>query len=210
MSFARSHAQDPLIARNPGELTEVHRQFPGDTEKLIESDRFKALQAHTLPILEEKKYWGYFIVNQTGYLLAASIPAPFVGQTINPDMAGTVARIFNGETLVTKPHLTGIYLPENKLSQSQPIMLSITPIIDADGSIIAAFALALNPDKDFTRILSVARMGESGDTYAFDRNGFLISDSRFEEQLRGLGLLTRTRPMCAQSWLFRSAIRAET
>ncbi|WP_136798385.1 MULTISPECIES: serine/threonine protein kinase [Desulfosediminicola] len=189
MSFARSHAQDPLIARETMGLIEIHQKQPGDTDKLINSESFKTLQKHTLPILEEKEYWGYFIVDRAGYVLAASIPVPFTGLTINPEMAETVARVFNGETIVSKPQLSGIYLPEIQLNQSQPIMLSSTPILAADGTIIAALALALNPDKDFTRILSVARMGDSGDTYAFDKNGFLISDSRFEDQLREIGLL---------------------
>lgn len=189
MSFARSHAQDPLIIKATKGLIDIKQNFPGDAAKLLNSSHFKELQKQTLPILVEKEYWGYFIVDQTGYILAASIAKPFIGSTVNPDMAATVARIFNGETIISKPRLAGIYLSENHGTQNQPIMLSTTPIIDSHGSIIAAFALALNPDKDFTRILSVARMGDSGDTYAFDQKGFLISDSRFEDQLRELGLL---------------------
>jgi len=189
MSFARSHAQDPLIAQETKGLLEIRRKFPRDVDKLIDSENFQALQEHTLPILEEKEYWGYFIVDRTGYVLASSIPRPFTGVTINPEMAATLARIFQGETIVSKPQLAGIYLPQIQLPQSQPIMLSSTPILDSDGTIIAALSLALNPDKDFTRILSVARMGDSGDTYAFDKQGYLISDSRFEDQLRELGLL---------------------
>ena len=42
---------------------------------------------------------------------------------------------------------------------------------------------------DFTRILSIARLGKTGETYAFDREGRLLSESRFEEQLRAAGLL---------------------
>ena len=41
----------------------------------------------------------------------------------------------------------------------------------------------------FTRITQMARTGETGDTYAFDREGVLVTEGRFEHQLRALGLL---------------------
>ena len=63
-------------------------------------------------------------------------------------------------------------------------MVTVAPVTDVDGTVMAAFVRVLNPDKDFTRILSVARMGASGDTYAFDAKGFMLSNSRFEEQLK--------------------------
>jgi len=63
------------------------------------------------------------------------------------------------------------------------------PISDAHGQTRGALALGINPDTEFTRILSVARSGESGETIAFDGEGVLISRSRFEEQLKTLKLL---------------------
>ncbi len=42
---------------------------------------------------------------------------------------------------------------------------------------------------DFTRILSIARLGDTGETYAFDHDGRLLSESRFEGDLRKAGLL---------------------
>jgi serine/threonine protein kinase len=63
------------------------------------------------------------------------------------------------------------------------------PITDAQGIIRGALALIIDPDKEFTRILSVARSGRSGETYAFDQRGLLISRSRFDAQLRTLGLI---------------------
>ena len=33
------------------------------------------------------------------------------------------------------------------------------------------------------------RLGESGESYAFNRSGQLISESRFDDQLRQLGLI---------------------
>ena len=61
-------------------------------------------------------------------------------------------------------------------------------------------ALIINPTNEFSRILSMARYGESGDTYAFDQTGLIISQSRFDDQLRHLDLLAhhelQFRPEC--------------
>jgi hypothetical protein len=51
------------------------------------------------------------------------------------------------------------------------------------------WGLRIRPEDQFTRILQVVRFGESGETYAFDKDGLLLSQSRFDEDLKQLGLL---------------------
>jgi serine/threonine protein kinase len=63
------------------------------------------------------------------------------------------------------------------------------PVRDEKGAVRGALALVINPDQEFTRILSVARAGKSGETYVFDQHGVMLSRSRFESQLRELGLM---------------------
>jgi len=68
----------------------------------------------------------------------------------------------------------------------------------ADGGVVhGALALVINPTNEFSRILSVARTGDSGETYAFDQTGLLISQSRFDNQLKALGLLDTTNASSA-------------
>ena len=69
------------------------------------------------------------------------------------------------------------------------LMQVAVPIRDDAGQIQGAFTLVIDPEREFTRILSVARSGGSGETYALDQRGLLISRSRFDEQLRRLGLI---------------------
>jgi hypothetical protein len=68
----------------------------------------------------------------------------------------------------------------------------------AEGGVVhGALALVINPTNEFSRILSVARTGDSGETYAFDQTGLLISQSRFDNQLKVLGLLDTTNASSA-------------
>lgn len=69
------------------------------------------------------------------------------------------------------------------------VMQVAAPVKDSAGLIRGALALIINPDKEFTRILSVARSGDSGETFAFDSEGVMISKSRFEDDLKRLKLL---------------------
>ncbi|MGC3957038.1 MAG: hypothetical protein QM813_03465 [Verrucomicrobiota bacterium] len=70
-------------------------------------------------------------------------------------------------------------------------MQAAAPIKDLAGATRGALALIINPDAEFTKILSVARSGDSGETFAFDTAGTLISQSRFDEELQHFGLLDK-------------------
>jgi hypothetical protein len=76
-------------------------------------------------------------------------------------------------------------------------LMQVAAPLTEDGVVRGALALIINPDQEFTRILSVARSGDSGETYAFDQTGLLISRSRFDDQLRQLGLLEQTNASSA-------------
>jgi eukaryotic-like serine/threonine-protein kinase len=69
------------------------------------------------------------------------------------------------------------------------VMQVAAPVKDTNGVVRGALALVINPDAEFTRILSVAHLGESGETFAFDPEGMMISKSRFDDQLKKLGLV---------------------
>jgi hypothetical protein len=82
--------------------------------------------------------------------------------------------------------------PTNGLARPRAltIMQVAAPVKDTNGVTRGALALIINPDAEFTRILSVARSGETGETFAFDPEGVMLSKSRFEGQLKGFGLMS--------------------
>ncbi len=72
----------------------------------------------------------------------------------------------------------------SRIAPKQPIMFIGVPIPDQAGRAMAVLTVAIDPGKDFSRIIIQARSGETGDTYAFDKTGRLISAPRFETALR--------------------------
>ena len=70
-------------------------------------------------------------------------------------------------------------------------MFVAAPIKGTNGAVLAVLGLRMKPEQEFTRIFEVARMGESGETYAFDRRGMMLTATRFDDQLKVLGLIPR-------------------
>ena len=85
----------------------------------------------------------------------------------------------------------------NRRQGDETLMQVAAPVHDNNGHIVGALALIVKPDREFSRILSVARSGETGETYAFDQTGLMISHSRFDWQLKTLGLLQTTNTSSA-------------
>jgi hypothetical protein len=71
-------------------------------------------------------------------------------------------------------------------------LMQVAAPIHEHGIVIGALALIINPTNEFSKILSVAHRGETGETFAFDQTGLLISQSRHDGQLKQLGLLSDT------------------
>ena len=68
-------------------------------------------------------------------------------------------------------------------------MFIATAVLDEAGRGSAVLARRLSPGEDFTRILQVARFGKSGETYAFNADGIVISELRHLAGLRRVNLL---------------------
>lgn len=95
---------------------------------------------------------------------------------------------FNSDVLL----MTGKQQPtmSSVFRQKQASVFIASPIVDDAGSVIAVLALQLDPSDDFTRIMAISRLGLTGQTYAFDNNGLLLTKSRFGEHLKSANVIT--------------------
>jgi serine/threonine protein kinase len=64
----------------------------------------------------------------------------------------------------------------------------MVPLRDASGKTTAALGWRILPQR-MAEILNAARQGETGETYAVDADGRMVTESRFAEQVETLGLL---------------------
>ncbi len=135
-------------------------------------------------------YVGFVMVSSDGVVLAADQDAP-VGKTLSCERKELFTLACAGQSLVSRPFRSRLFLPDKsgELKSNLPTMLVAGPIRDEQGKPMAALGLRIRPEDNFTRILQVVSFGKTGETYAFDRSGVLLSQSRFDEQLKQIGLL---------------------
>lgn len=81
--------------------------------------------------------------------------------------------------------------PSKTEDSIQENILFIKAIKDTNKKSISFLVMELDPTKEFTRILQNGRIGRSGETYTFNNRLQLTSNSRFDKDLRKLGLLEK-------------------
>ncbi|MDB6053069.1 MAG: Serine/threonine protein kinaserelated protein, partial [Verrucomicrobiales bacterium] len=157
---------------------------------LLTAPELPELRAHLKPVLDRRGFNG-FVVLDTHFLVIASMSDQLVGMLKPPGYLEQMQPCLTGTSVVTRPFPSISLLPDEQgqLRAAVPTMFAVTPIRSLEGVIIAILALRIEPDKDFTRILGTARGGNSGETFAFNRDGKLISESRFDNDLRQAGLI---------------------
>jgi len=157
---------------------------------LLQSKSQNALRTRLKERLTHEGYTGFMLVNPRGVVLAAEQDIP-IGKQLTDYRHDFFAKVLTGKTAVSKPYRSQLLLADEKgnLRVGLPMMLAAAAIRDADDKPIAVLGLRFRPESEFTKILQVARAGNTGEAYAFDRTGLMLSQSRFDEEMKQYGLL---------------------
>jgi serine/threonine protein kinase len=133
----------------------------------------------------------FLVVEPTG-INVGSIENAFLGQRTVSTLPDLMTHVLSGKTLISLPFRDPSPLPDEKeaMRSDRVSMFAASPVRGKrQERIIAVLVLRIDPHKDFMRILRVARFAQSGETYAFDGRGRMISQTRFNQQLKQIGLL---------------------
>jgi hypothetical protein len=165
-------------------LVLVGNETSHNAEKLETTPAYSELQNFLAPLYTQNGYVGFLVTDANGWHVASSGMIP-VGTRVKLENNQTLARVLDGETIFGKPFLT-----QNKIDGKHlELMFVSAPVRDQAGEIIAALSFVFHPNEILTPILNIARPGETGETFAFDENGLFLSGSRFDAQLKELGLI---------------------
>ena len=185
---AQRHASDKEFNRTARELikrfgSEAELDEPAIQAKLDEPD-FATWEK----TISSDRYVGWVLLDANSRIIAAS-HASLPGKSL-PLPADVSPRLIQLQATVTRPFKSKIALaPVGPLSVSEaPTMVAVAPVSEG-ARLIGAFGLLIDPQDEFAKILQIARLGETGEIYAFDREGLMLSPSRFERELRQSGLL---------------------
>jgi tRNA A-37 threonylcarbamoyl transferase component Bud32 len=186
-------AADERVQRVTGLLLERASQPGPAAAALLSAPEQLTLRALLEPASERYGFDGYVVLDTTVTVLAAR-REQLIGMHAPPGYAEQFRPCLEGKTTVTRPFPSVALLADaqGNIRAGVPTMFVAGPVRDAAGRIVAVLGLRIVPERDFTRILATARAGQTGETYAFDRNGLMLSESRFDDQLKRLGLIPDT------------------
>ncbi len=149
--------------------------------------------AHELaPGMSSHDFITFFVADKQQIVLASS-NSELIGQSPAQHEA-FLTRALAGQTTVCPPYPSFVSMKDEfgRQRTGVPTMYAAAPIRDANFQVVAALALRIRPEKEFTRILQLGRVGNSGETFAIDKKGTFVSNSRFDDELVLLGLLADT------------------
>jgi hypothetical protein len=204
--IARALARLPDLRPAVRELLTTTEQPDTASQLLHQSRALTEVRTRLAPFLENFAYSDFLVVSLSMRAVGAKGDAPING-LLDGYRAEFCRKVLNEGSSVSKPFHSTLLLPDadGQLKAGLPTMYAAAVIPDDNGKPLALLGLRIRPEADFTRILQTARFAASGETYVISNTGLLLSKSRFDSDLKRLGLLTDVAD--AQSILTRGSAR---
>jgi len=173
-------------------LVERQLRVPSNKDALLKSAALRELRTFFKYRRNQFGQAGFFIISPDFVNIASMRDSNLGAKNLIANQSlNLLNRAFKGEAVMVPPIWS--YVPLSPSSESKPkstpTMFFAAPIKNLEGKIIAAVIQRVDPSMDFTRLIQLGRIGKSGETYAFGRYGKLLSESRFDEDLRKAGLI---------------------
>ena len=192
-STAQTVANDRDVRKVVEEIVALGKAPEGTDAALLVSPQVAKLREEIEPLLEAHEYEEFVLVSRDGRILASSRDE-LIGKDALSGYADFFQGVFEGRATVSHPIPSLVMLldSDGQWRAGIPTMFVAAAVVDPKGESMAALCLRLKPEETFSRVLQVARIGESGETYAFDKTGVMLSESRFTADLVRLGMIPET------------------
>lgn len=186
---AKACAEDERIRSAINDLVAEVGNRTTTPQELKELSAREHLQQLVDPYVDEESSAGYFVVDRAGLILSIS-DEEIIGKRLNARGMAMMTPVFDGEIVFSRPYPAGSLVnTTHPLENQRPMCWVDAPVADEHGDYVASIGFANFADEHFSALLEVGDMGETGETYAFDEHGLMLSESRFNEQLRDIGLI---------------------
>ena len=175
--LARMLVSDPLLLAAAAQLSKGAAGQDGPPQQQIREQLGRSLA----PLGFE----GFQLIDGEGRILASH--DPFVQGALSRVALdpGAIGLALGGEVVLTPPlprPLASTRSGEpSRLGEPVIMVLLVLPELVGQGPLL--LALQIDPDGEFAAIFGRARWALSDETYAVDRNGMMLSESRFTERL---------------------------
>lgn len=167
-------------------LKESKQAVSPDADAALQQQIAKALR----PMMTSHNYIRYLVTDRDKRIIASDTKELMSQQAV-PEYDAFLSKALAGEATVSPPFPSIVPLKDEtgKTRTGVPTMYVSAPVRDENFEVVAVLGLRIRPELEMTRIMQAGQIGETGETYAFDKNANLVSSSRFDDQLILLGLL---------------------
>ena len=164
----RRVARDPQVRDAVEALARIAARPGAGADDYCEAPARRPLVAQLTTLLEEQGAVTFNVIDRAHRIIASRF-REYCGRSVKGDGLGSV---FAGETRFVPPHAESAPL-------ARPVVWIETPVRAARGDIIAALGFGEYADGRFAQILATGSTGDTGEAYAFDKSGKLLSPGRF-------------------------------
>jgi hypothetical protein len=129
-------------------------------------------------------------VDPRGRILFSSARPQMLLRTLSPQGRTLLEPVWLGGSVLLPPITQDSFFDNDDISSAgAPLIVVGSAIHGQTGDVLGGLFMSVRASADFTSLLDLGRAGPRCDTYAFNRAGQLLSESRYEAQLRECGLL---------------------
>ncbi|QBY04815.1 PAS domain S-box protein [Thalassotalea sp. HSM 43] len=181
-----------VISDDAENIQLVQQLLKADVNTLATNPYLQRLRIHYNELPLEYRHVGFFIISKDN-INYGSLRDENLGQKnlIAERFPEHLARVFNGETVIIGPMRSDVSLHQVQkgLGAHNTTMFIAGPIRNEKGDVVAVMTLRIDPFRELFKVATSARVGKSGETYLVNKQGILVSPSRFEKQLTEIGLI---------------------
>ena len=153
----------------------------------------KQLRHYFSQDLIEQRHLGFYVIGPGNINLASAHNHDLGKINLLTSQSDLLEKLWSGEPTLTQIQHSNIKLKDQN---GRPIINPVTmfvgaPIRNNKNQVIALLTLRINPYNELFPLLEKEHLGVTGETYAFDKDGLMLSHSRFENELKELHLLDK-------------------
>jgi serine/threonine-protein kinase len=143
------------------------------------------------------------VVDAQGNILATTVEG-YQGLAVSRAVRDDLAVVFGGATRFIAPRPESERLVgASRYALTRPVVWFAAPVRDTEGRVIAALQLGKYSDMRFQGILGAARLDPTGESYAFDETGMMLTESRHADALKAQGIVPADAPRVALRFRLR-------
>ena len=185
--FFREREEEALVWAGHEDVWSVCQTL--STSPSPDSSAHSSLEEQFESLLEKRGYLGFLMLKPDGTVLASDDGGMVGQQVASTGVKSLLQRV------LSNPRQAGVSLPQRESGSDEDgddgrvTMMLAAAAPDFGDGVPCVLTLLMDPEQGFSEILQRGRIGESGESYAINRAGLLISESRFEGELRRIDLI---------------------